>query len=96
MSLTFPRISITYYLHYTGRHCCVFCLINKPTMQVSVEDREPGVLRNLQQLDEHHNLLTNAGGDRRTAKDISFNVIDDRLTDIPLDQVSNFLVIDIP
>jgi TFIIF-interacting CTD phosphatase-like protein len=59
-------------------------------MQKSVHEREPGVLRTLEQLTECHEKYVQAGAVKEKAKDVSLNVIGKALFDIPINQVTFF------
>ena len=70
-----------------ARHPCCFCTLSKTEMQESVANREPGTLRSLNQINDHHAIFQANGSDLTKAKDISWNVIGLPLLNIPIDQV---------
>ena len=57
-------------------------------MQTSPSDREPGILRTLEQLQEHHQMFEDSGSKEERAKDISFNVLARTIIPVPVDHVS--------
>ncbi len=65
----------------------MFCILSKEEMKKTLSEREPGLLRTNEQMDEHLALLLGSGGDKSQAKSISYNVIENRLLDVPLNQV---------
>ena len=76
---------------FSGRHPCLLCQISKAEMQISPENRtKQPVLRTLETLDENLKKFLESGGDLKNAKHF-FNVIEPRLVNVPLDQVSRLL-----
>ena len=75
---------------FSARHCCSFCTLSKQDMQKTPEEREPGILRSLDQINEHYALLQADGGKHSRAKIVSYNVIYTPLLNVPMNQVCIF------
>ena len=56
-------------------------------MQKPPGERQPASARTIAHLDEEYTKFVAAGSIRNLGKDVSYNVVEKRLTDIELDQV---------
>ncbi|XP_047136315.1 uncharacterized protein LOC105850584 [Hydra vulgaris] len=68
----------------TGRHPCLFCNITRQGMSTPIKDNIE--MRSLETLDSHLEKYKNHGSDPKFAK-LCDNVIDQRLFNVPLDQI---------
>lgn len=70
-----------------GRHCCLFCTTTKQNMQLSLAERGMSSLRTLESLQNDLEQFKSLGSDIKLAKQCN-NVIDDRMLNVPIDQVA--------
>ena len=81
-----PCMLIKSFSFHLGRHCCLFCQATKEEIQQPSCDRNVTV-RTLDTLEENlQDFRINGDGNIKNAKEY-FNVINDRLFNIPLNQV---------
>ena len=72
-----------------GRHCCLFCLITQSELKIPLHQRGKSLKRTLEGLDtDLKRFIEEFGGDLKKAKFCN-NVIEERMINIPLDQVNN-------
>ncbi len=71
-----------------ARHCCIYCLASKETMQKSKEERGLSTKRTLQLIRQHYHSFVEDGSRRNKAKDGSFSIVDTPKLEIEVDHVS--------
>ncbi|KAK3736237.1 hypothetical protein QZH41_019804, partial [Actinostola sp. cb2023] len=69
----------------SGRHCCIWCKIEKAQMKIPLSDRGKQCQRSLQNLAQDHQEFVAAGAHLKDAKKYN-NVIHNSLFNVPLDQ----------
>ena len=76
------------YMHYAGRHPCLWCQVKRDQLAIPPEERKSSAqLRSLHTLQQNYaNFITVGGGDLQKAKN-HYNVIGKSFFPIPLDQV---------
>ncbi|XP_057313753.1 uncharacterized protein LOC130655069 isoform X2 [Hydractinia symbiolongicarpus] len=70
-----------------GRHPCLYCIATKEEIQKPVDIRGKFPVRTLETLKENLAKFRDSGGNLKNAK-FNYNVIDDPLFNIPIDQAS--------
>ena len=72
---------------YIGKHCCLYCTIDKDSLRVPLAERGPFPARTLETLESDHARFMAAGGNLKNAKMFN-NAIGTAFFNIPLTQAS--------